>query len=79
MQRELQKIGVKVDKDVYDDFVKWVIEKHGKKRGVLGTELTNAMDAYMDNEPVSNRDILDAIESLEIEPSLSDGEGTHTR
>lgn len=41
------KIGVQVDKTLYQRFVQYVQEKHGKKRGVLGAELEKAMRKHM--------------------------------
>lgn len=63
------KIGAMVDESVYNNFVRFVEEKRGQKRGVLGTELENALKEYMDEDiatssDVSNEDILDELREL---------------
>jgi hypothetical protein len=44
---ERRKIGVRVDADLWDQFVSEVEERKGQKRGVLGDELENAIRNYI--------------------------------
>ena len=58
-----------VDKAVYSEFVRYVKEKRGQKRGVLGTEVENALREYMNedivsSDEVSNEDILTELREL---------------
>jgi hypothetical protein len=81
-----KKIGAKVDADVYDEFVEFVQEKRGQKRGVLGGEIENALKEYMtdgltaesESDGVTNEDLLEEIRGV-TPSSLPDETGdTHT-
>jgi len=41
---------VRVDPDVWDKFVSWVVETEGQKRGELGRHVENALEEYIDND-----------------------------
>lgn len=46
MPGDKQKLGCYVDRDAYEDFVAFVIDKHGTKKGNLGRELSKAMESW---------------------------------
>jgi len=57
--RETTKIGAEVKRSTYKQFVNFVEEKHGKRRGVLSMELERAMRRHM-NSP-DDADLLQGI------------------
>lgn len=44
-----KKIGVRVDEDVYERFVSFVEDTHGRTHGVIGNELERALRQYMES------------------------------
>ena len=50
---EREKVGVRVDADVWRKFRDFVHETHGKTRGKLGKEVERALIEYMDNDRAS--------------------------
>jgi len=63
------KIGPRVQRSVYENFVSFVIEKHGSKNGNLGRELEKAMESWssetdvdvMERRIASMEDQIDAL------------------
>lgn len=45
-----KKIGVRVDEDVYERFVSFVEDTHGRTHGVIGSELESALLNYMNGD-----------------------------
>lgn len=63
--------SVRVDPDVWSDFVEQVIEWEGQKHGELGRHVENALEEYVDN------DRLDRVEA-KVDTLLEQSDGTHT-
>jgi len=88
-----EKIGARVDAEVYNKFKEFIKAETGQKRGVLGEHITYALEEYMgesassggfEGEDVSNEDILREIramregESPDFLNNIEGGSHTHT-
>jgi len=72
---------VRIDPDVWDEFVEFVVETEGQKRGYTGQHVENALSEYVDRDRYArieeqveeNADLLAEIRGL-----VSDESGEHT-
>jgi len=52
-----KKIGAYVDEEVWEEFGKWVKEKHGgRTQNVKGLELEKALESHMEEDAISQID-----------------------
>jgi len=65
---------VRVDPDVWDAFVSWVVDTEGKKSGEIGRHVENALSEYIDHG--RNARIEEKIDK--VLAHVSDGSATHT-
>jgi len=69
-----EKIGVRVDADVWDAFREDVEARKGQKRGVLGDEVERALRQYMSDDTAA--DVEDRLRRIERDVSrIADAEG----
>jgi hypothetical protein len=83
MANEKSQIGVKVDKDVWQRFRQDVHDRHGATRGILGSEVENALVDYMQSERGDEQltrieDDLATIVGMLSERQKSDSDGGST-
>lgn len=81
---ERVKLGVRVRKDVWDEFKQDVVDREGQKRGVLGKEVETALRQYLytgaqDTPAEYLRDMNERLERIEdrVAPAETDGGTPH--
>jgi len=75
--------SVRVDPDVWSDFVDWVVQTEGQKHGEIGRHVENALSEYIDQDRFARIEdrqetMQDTLETIAESVSETSTEHTHT-